>query len=235
MGNAINAICLVLVAILGIAVYVFIISTVFPKFILKIRCSFSASRDRGLKKYVYPSGRGVVYEPYPTLRKYVDRYVLFTHEGYKYLKCHLTGNIGDVNYSIVMFNNKNEVVDVIDVNERVSGDETDAVLLHHETSYISLILNRVNQTSLNSEAPYYCKRKSIFGYGAAVTLLSFFELLAVWLMLIIFDNLIIGSGFFLELGIINVLFFALFSLLIGVIAAGIAYHCIRARGVRWSK
>ena len=235
MGNAINTICLILVAILGIAVYVFIISTVLPKVILKIRCSLSQSRDRGLKKHVYPSGRGVVYEPYPTLRKYVDRYVLFTHEGYKYLKCHLKENVIDLNYSIVMFNNKNEVLDVIDVNERVSSDETDAILLHQDTSYISLILNRVNDITLNSESPYYCKTKKIFLYAVSVAALSFFELLAVWVMLIIFDNLMIGSGFFAQLGIINVLFFMLFSVLIGAIAAVIAYLCIRARGVRWSK
>ena len=61
--------------------YVVLLSDVFPKCFLKTRYAYSSSMGRGLKKFVFPNGRGVLYEPHPHIRKYVNKYLLFATDG----------------------------------------------------------------------------------------------------------------------------------------------------------
>lgn len=233
MESLVICLCLVLLMIIAFAVYVTMISSVFPKFILKVACSEKESKDRGLTKYIFPSGRGVVYVPRPTSRKYVESYALFTHEGYKYLKCNLCPGVTRLKYSVVMFNNNNEVIDVIDVDERLNGGrETESLLLHQDTSYISFVLNSAGGEILNNKSLFYCRVKYLIFYGLAVSVLSFLNFVFLFLTLDHIEYLLLRLGLISN---INVFVFVLPALVVGAIASLFVYKCSRANGLRWTK
>ena len=234
MGGLVICICLLLLAVIAIAIYVILISSVFPKKILKASCSENESKDRGVKKYVFPEGRGVVYMPRLAVRKYVESYVLFTHEGYKYLKCRLSMNLSELKYSVVMFNNKNEILDVINVDEHLRGGlETEAVALHHDTSYVSLVVKSADENVLNDESLFVCKLKRLGVYGGAVSLVSFLVFALLFAAISVIDKLLLDQTL---LAGVNLLIFILPALAIGALASWIIYNRTRrAKTLRWTK
>lgn len=233
MENIVNAVCLAILLIIEIAAYLILIGVFMPKWIVRVRCVIKESLDRGLKKYTFPSGRGVVYEPYPSVRKYINRYTLFTNDGYKYIKCHLDSGVKKLNYSVVMFNNRNKVIDVIDINEiKPRCCETDTVAIHPDTSYVSLVLTSVNGERLESKPLIYCGIGRIIAYGAVVATLSFAQMLLTYGMINVYIDLLFENAEFLSLSVID---FLLPSLLIGFISGLLSYLYTRHKGVRWSK
>ena len=233
MEIAINSVCLLFVIAIEIAAYVILIGSVFPKYIMKIRLSIIESTDRGLKKYIFPSGCGVVYEPHPSVRKYVPKYALFTNDGYKYVKCLLDKEVKELTYNVVMFNNQNKIVDVIDVSEKIGTElETEPLLIHQDTSYIALTVCSVNGEMTENRQLFYCRLRDIGLYAAAVTLLSFFEFIFLTLMLSILDTWVLKSGITDNLSPLSFVFPAL---IIGAVACGITYINSIRKGVRWSK
>ncbi len=233
MENIVNSVCLSVLVILEIAVYLSIIGSLAPKLFLKIRYTVKESSDRGLKKYIFPSGRGVVYEPHPSIRKYIHRYALFTNDGYKYIKCRLDSGVRRLNYTVVMFNNRNKIVDVIDISEtKPRGCETDAIEIHQDTSYVSLILNSVNGDKVRHKELTYCNMWGIFVYAALVALLSFAQFMFTCDMIKVFIELWSGTRPTLNFGAGD---FILPSLLIGIVAGVLSYVHTRSKGIRWSK
>lgn len=219
MEAAVNAICLLILTLISIGVYGTLISSILPKYIIKVRCSVKKSNDRGLKKYTFPSGRGVVYEPHPSIRKYVKRYLLFTHNGYKYFKGLFDFSVKELNYSVVMFNNKNKVVDVINVGEKIYDNlDTKSVPIHQDTSYISFILNSVNEVKWNRRSLFYRKAIDVVIYAVTVMLLSFSEFAIALKCLNVWDEWIIRSGFAQGVSLVS---FIIPSLIIGVISGGL--------------
>lgn len=233
MGSMLFGACLLVFMAVITAIYVILISSVFPKFILKVRCTEKESRDRGLKKYLFPSGRGVLYAPHPSNRGYVESYALFTHEGYKYVKCRLNENVKRLGYSVIMFNNRDKVIDVIDVDEIISdGLETDSLLIHQDTSYISLRINSVNGIEINKEALFCCKIGCLGIYGAAVSALTYTQFMLLFFALDRLEGLAHGLGLISDL---SAWVFVIPALLIGAIASLSLYRRSRAKGLRWLK
>jgi hypothetical protein len=221
MEPTVNAICLLILTLISLWAYGALIGSIVPKYIIKVRCSVKKSNDRGIKKYTFPSGRGVVYEPHPSFRKYVKRYVLFTHNGYKYFKGLFDINVMKLNYSIVMFNNKNEVIDVISVNERIHDNlATKSVPIHQDTSYVSFILNSVNDVTFDQRSLFYRSFMDVIIYAITVMLLSFSEFAIVLQCLKTFDTWIIKSGFVQGVSLLS---FIIPSLIIGGISGGLLY------------
>ena len=161
-------------SLLSVLLYVTLMTNVYPRHITRLRCSYNENMGRGLKKYVYPEGRGILYEPYPSARKYVRHYLLFTAEGYKYFKCSLDNAVRKIGYSVVMMNNRSEIIDVLTVKETIgTKPETDSLLLHPDTSYVAFTLNSVgNRTLINSACFHYTVR-SLLAYAVAVTVTSY--------------------------------------------------------------
>ncbi len=233
MENIVNAVCLSILLIIEIVAYLILIGVFMPKWIVRIRCVVKESFDRGIKKYTFPSGRGVVYEPQPSIRKYINRYTLFTNDGYKYIKCHVDSGVRKLNYSVVMFNNRNKVIDVIDINEiKPRNCETDTVGIHQDTSYVSLVLNSVNGEKLESRPLIYCGIGRIIAYGAVVAALSLAQLVLMYGMINVYIDLLFKDAEFL---VLNVTDFLLPSLFIGIVAGVFSYLYTRHKGVRWSK
>ncbi len=133
------------IALSGIFMAYILIAFYFPRFIMKPTFAGKKISDRGLKKYVYEDGRGIVYEPEICARKYVKQYMLFTRDGSKYLKCYVNDKINHLSYDILVFNNRNKLIDVVTVSEQLkSSQTTSSVPLVAETSYVSLVVRKVD-------------------------------------------------------------------------------------------
>ena len=228
----INTIYLSVLVILEIALYLMLAGRVLPR-IVKIRYSLSETRDRGLKKYVYPSGRGICYEPRPNIRKYMPRYLLFTNNGYKYVKCLLDKGVNSIGYTVVMFNNRDEVIDTVDVmTKRSANNETAALLVHGDTSYVDISLFSINGTAFEKERIAYCRSRDLLIYTAAMTVLCFIETVFVMKMLNLLFSWWAGGKLWAD---INTALFILPAVFIGLLCGLMALLNARAKKVRWSK
>lgn len=182
MDVIINSISLLLLFLVGIVAYALVMKNVLPRLLLKGRYRVEDKLGRGLKKYVFPSGRGVVYEPHPSIRKYIKRYALIVNDGYKYIKCQIDRQVKSFSYTVIMLNNKNKVIDVLDVNEHAGDDtESQAVLIHHETSYVGIILRSVNGIDMECSEYAYHTLLDVCLYTLAAAVLTLLEFwLATW-------------------------------------------------------
>ena len=137
-----------------VTVFACVAGSILPMIFLRTRYSYGEGLGRGLKKYTYPDGRGVLYEPHPSIRKYIHKFLLFTREGYKYLKLSFDEGVGVIYYSVVMLNNRDKVVGVLDVDEKPMGAESASILLHPDTSYVSVILRSVDGKNTDAIVAY---------------------------------------------------------------------------------
>ena len=230
MEQIIYSILLLVLLILELILFFILMVTVFPK-LLKVRCSVRKPSDRGLKKYLYPSGRGIAYEPHPSFRKYIHRYILFTNDGYKYVKCKLDESIERLNYSVVMFNRRNKVIDVIDVAEKnCLRGETQAVLLHPDTSYVAIVPDSVNDLNFDHKPLQECRVWRLSLYSLCVATLSFAQMLFLKAMLQTYDEWWFHTNLMESLEMLS---FLLPAVCIGLIAGGWTFLKIRAKGIRW--
>lgn len=201
MNIVIHSISAAMLLIASLVAFVVIIRAVLPAFLLKLGCSLGKGVGRGYRKFSYPGGRAVAYEPHPSVRKYVNRYLLFVNDGYKYFKCRVDKGVKHLKYTVIMLNNKDKVIDTVEVEENI-GDGIDGgnVLLHPDTSYVALSVNEANGISVKPQSVSYFSLARLAIYFAAVTLLSFAELLIATsciekFMRLVFSMLLPISGF----------------------------------------
>ena len=135
-----------LMLITSIVLYVYLFSSIIPKAIMRVHIVKENTCDRGIKKFVYPNGRCVLYETELATRKYISSYALYTEDGYKYIKCKSVGNIGSLRYDVYAFDNQNKLLDIIGVDEVIGEDGyTASVPLPPATSYVRFVLRRVDK------------------------------------------------------------------------------------------
>ena len=232
MEQIIRSILLFVLIILEFILFFVLVGTAAPK-ILTSYCSVKKTSDRGLKKFVYPDGRAIAYEPHPSVRKYVPSYLLFTEDGYKYISCKLDESVNKIKYSVVMFNNRNRVIDVIDAFEtKITSSVTTPVMLHQDTSYVALVPDTVNKTRLKHPAVLCCHAWQLAVYAVAVGTLSFLQMFFLKKMVAAYDTMWFGIGIADGVPTESFIFPAL---MMAAIAAFIAFRHNRKKGVRWSK
>lgn len=127
---------------------------ILPKLFLKNKYTLTETHDRGIKKYkLNNDGYGIVYEPDVKIRKYIQQYVLINHDGEKQLQCKVSEKISYLDFDVVLFDRSNEVSQVIHVQDMVGKlGYTRSVSLPLETSYISILLNQVDDLVLKKES-----------------------------------------------------------------------------------
>ena len=229
MEQIIKLIILSVLFIVSIIVYFILMGTVLPK-ILRVRCSFKESLDRGLKKYTYPSGRGIVYEPHPSIRKYVHHYALFTNDGYKYIKCNLDESVRQLKYTVVMFDHRKKVIDVLDVEEKnISSGETAEVLIHQDTSYVAFVLDSVNGERLKHKSILVCKIWFLLAYALSVAAVSFVGMIVIRKALLLY-----GVRWF-RAEMIRIPNMIAPSVLIGVLIGALVFRHFRKKEIQWIK
>lgn len=178
MEKIVDSISETLLLVASLVIFIFLVKSILPRITLRVNYSYEKWLGRGIKKFRYPEGRAVVYEPHPAFRKYINKYVLFTSDGYKYLKCKLDAGVKTLDYGVIMFNSNNKMIDVIEVKERV-GDlsESGRLSLHGDTSYVVIDLERVNGKEIGNRVSCSYSRIGVFAYYAALILLCFLQML----------------------------------------------------------
>ena len=167
MNDAVLAVLMAVLIIVCFTAYMFSMGRVFPKYIISRRYNIRGNLGRGLKKFTSSDGRAVVYEPHPSIRKYINKYALVAKSGHKYLECSIDSAVRSLTYTLVMLNNKNKVIDVLEVDDQVARlSVTHPVYLHADTSYVALILSHVNGEKLEGVDEYgYYKARDIGLYA----------------------------------------------------------------------
>ena len=175
MENIFEAIFFAVLYLVSFAVYAKLIAGFLPKKLLPVIYDTQDHLGRGLKKMTYPEGRAVLYEPHPSIRKYIRQYLLFTADGYKYLQSQVGEGVKRYTASLICYDNTNAVLDVLDISESLSESLGKPVRLHHKTSYIAYVLTSVNGTQLPKVHFMKTKITSMPLYIAAVSLVSFLQ------------------------------------------------------------
>lgn len=156
------------------SIYVFAVSKLLPSFLFAASYKKHGITDRGLKKYTFPNGRGILYEPDIKYRDFLKRYIIFEYNGKKYIKCKLSEKVVSLRYEVAVYNNKDRLIKVIELSENVPNKcETKNVELPKDTSYVSVILKRVNEAyRFDTLRCFSAKRVAIFSaITAAMTVI----------------------------------------------------------------
>ena len=228
MQKVIEIVFLSVIYLTALTAYVWLISTVIPKCLLRIKYDVSHGLGRGLKKFTYPEGRAVVYEPHPSVRKYVNKHLLFTLDGYKYIQFLLDAGVKSYTANVVCFDNRNKVIDVLELSESMVASSVSCPLrLHHKTSYVATVLRSVNKTEIPG-APYMKIRLSrSYGYLLAVSALTFLEFVHIMITVNRICDLIDRVAFN-----VSYAFFILPALAVGVACLGVTLIGRIKKGVK---
>lgn len=146
---------------------------VFPKYLLKV----SGSADdlgRGIKRLRTESDRAVIYEPHPSVRKYLHQYALFTRSGFKNMVCNVDRSISEMKYVVQMFDAGGKLLDLLRVHDMPNkSGKTSELILHSDTSYVSVTVTEVNGEALAGAYTRYYRAIDILKYALAVFACNF--------------------------------------------------------------
>ena len=132
--------------------YVYLFSSIIPRFIMKLGCKKENTNDRGIKKFIYPDGRCILYEPELKVRDYVSSYAIYTENGYKWLKAKAAQGVRRIRFDVYTFNNKNELIDIIEGNALIGSDGySGEMMLPPETSYARFVLRKADSRYASNE------------------------------------------------------------------------------------
>ncbi len=125
--------------VISAAVFVALISFVFPKLFLDTGCYTDSEGDRGLQKFKGEDFLAVSYMPQEKFRGVVEQYVLEDKKGEKTVKCKLTGDFKYIDYDIVAYSHDKKIIDVIKVKEIISEKGfTKATKIPYEANYVTI-------------------------------------------------------------------------------------------------
>ena len=166
MHLVIETILYALLLLLCCTAFIAVLRYLLPRLFLGFRHREQSELGRGIKKYVYLQGRAVLYEPHPTVRKFIPQYLLYTKEGYKYLLLRTDAAVRSISYTLTMIGNTGKVLDVLSLKEELRSTPPQPFLLHADTSYVALSIREVNGLPLRPGRPYARSPWCLFGYAA---------------------------------------------------------------------
>jgi len=131
--------------ILTSAIYVFFVSRFLPKMLLSPKYSHKMPSDRGLKKYLFPKGRAVVYKPSCGVSEYVDQYILQSKSGEKSIVCKVNDKVEKIKYDVSAFDVGGKLIDIIQVEEKLKFTNITAETeLPLDTAYVGIVVKEIN-------------------------------------------------------------------------------------------
>ena len=141
-----NAFSCVVALIACAVIYVFVVAKQLPFFLLTPSYKKHTPVDRGIHKYKFPEGRGVVCQPDEKYKDYLKKYIIFVYKNRKYIKCKLSDEVVSIRYQVAVYNNTNKLIKILDLAENINvKGETDTVRLPDEAAYASVVLKTVNE------------------------------------------------------------------------------------------
>ena len=206
--------------IVSSAIYIGVVAFLLPKYFLKNRYEVNAPQDRGLAKYqLGEDGRGITFQPAFPTNQHIKQYVLVSDGAEKSVKCMLAKTVDYIEYDIVLFNKNNEVFNVLSIKDIVEGATyTHSVTLPEETSYISLVITRVDEESFESPVKLTVSTGNILSYSLISLFMTVFTAFAVKLGLVNFLGGVFRESIMNNVGDNNLILL----LSIGLALAGIA-------------
>jgi hypothetical protein len=154
-----------------IVIFVCVDAVILPKAFLFVGYNVTDSSDRGIKTIDEDNGRSIIYEPDFSVRKYISQYILSERDGKKFLVCKFDGNVGYINFDVVLFNQFGEVENVLNVKQIVGDNLISKPLqIPMSTAYVSLVLTDVNGKKFPNNVVKPISGKRIFWYCVCSTL-----------------------------------------------------------------
>lgn len=180
----------VLISIVIFCAVILVATFVLPSVYLKFKCKIKRSNDRCIKRVYERNGQSLVFEPEEKWRSYVNQYVLNERKGRKVAVLKVDKNLNYIEYDLVVFNLYNKVVKVVSVKDFVNGlGITKEVELPEETSYLSLRVVRVENTTFDSNIIGKLKKGNLIKF---ILINLFVVLVEVLLLKICVANLLGG-------------------------------------------
>ena len=144
---------LAIVALSSIVLYVLAVGEWLPSLLIVKRHTAGDLRDRGLKKYVFPEGRGVVYQPSMRSRKYMKKYMLFCFEGKRYIRCMFNSEVKSAYFELLIYDNQNNIIKSVDIYAPIGNTPyTEAILIPEQTSHACVTVLQVNGRDVEQSA-----------------------------------------------------------------------------------
>ena len=155
--------------VMSLVAFIFLLACLYPRWILKPDYRIHRIKDRGIKRYTFPNGRAITYQPALNVRPYIKSYILSCVDGKKNFKCELAPTIVSMRYELLVYDASDKVITVLQVSDDgIRENESKSVLLPAETAYVSLILRRVNGKTVSKEPIAAYSRTRIAAYYLAI-------------------------------------------------------------------
>ncbi len=161
--------------------FICVVAILLPRVFLRNKYKVKNLKDRGIAKYKCgDSGIGMTFQPDPETREYISQYAIAFDGKEKTIKCLLPETTDYIEYDIVLFNNKNKVFDVLNVCDVVSGSGmTREVALPDATSYVSIVVSKVNDISVSKPVKLHVSFLKVLAYSFITLILSVITAFAV--------------------------------------------------------
>ena len=114
--------------------------------LLRLKCHvLPVPCDRGVNKFVFPEGRCVVYESTDTGIPFLEKYVLFSYNGKKYIKCRFSDRVATAYCEVLVFDNNDRFIKTLNfLLDLKKSDISEAIGLPDAASYVRVCILRVN-------------------------------------------------------------------------------------------
>ena len=211
-----------MLVLVSLSVYILLVGNVYPMLFMRLRRVFGKSSDRGIKKYVFPDGRCVVYEPDMKIRGYINQYELFSLKGTKYIKCKIDPKIRELCYYVLVYDNRDKLIDTLKIYESVGKNGyTRSVSLPHDTSYVNIVLYKVNSEFVSKKLPISYPIVNVVAYSVCLVVTTVIQAyVAKSLFASLFEGLLPIEN---ESVFVPALFL---GIILAVISVGTYYHNI---------
>ena len=171
LDDIFNYISIAIIFFMSFGLYFTVAVRIMPALLLK-PMNLGVKHDRGIKKYVFPEGRSIAYEPSLYFRKYVSQYVLYSQNGNKFIKCKINTKIHEIVYDITAYDRKDKFLGVYRVSQSISDKGyTPEVNIPDECSYVHLSVISVNGDVVSEKEHSVYSGIAIISY-AAITVIA---------------------------------------------------------------
>ena len=169
----------ILTLIASVALYVFLMTYLFPQMLLKTGLVIQVSKDRGIKNVKETTGRTIVYQPAMAYRKFVPQYLLSERNGKKVFLCKVAPTVKYLDYDVIMYNGVNQVCKVVNAKELIVNGYTEELSVDSDVAYVSLVVNGVNDSAVTEKKRKPITKKKIAWYLGSCAITTILEILLI--------------------------------------------------------
>lgn len=135
----------VIILIAFFAAYRVLVCSVLPTLLLPRVKKKKVDGGRGLRRFTFPEGRGVLYESIPMYRSYIKKYLLYSREEKKYISFKFSDEVDSALCRVYVYDAKGKTAKVFECLCRPLSDGiSDPVALPSAASFVGLELIAVN-------------------------------------------------------------------------------------------